>query len=222
MAARVVDERADFGVSFDGDADRVIFADDRGEVRNGDEVLYLIATRRKAEGRKGSDVVVATVMSNLGFEKRLAAEGIELVRANVGDKYVLEKMLERGATIGGEQSGHVIDLACHTTGDGIHTALLLAAILAREGRPFSEIETFTPMPQILVNRKVGARPPLESLPRYRRALAEEESGLAGEGRILVRYSGTENLVRVMIEGPDAARIRDAAERLMAVLVDEIG
>jgi phosphoglucosamine mutase len=222
MAARVVAEKADFGVSFDGDADRVIFADDRGTIRNGDEVLYLIATRRKADGAPGSGVVVATVMSNLGFEKRLAAEGIELVRANVGDKYVLEKMLERGATIGGEQSGHVIDLACHTTGDGIHTALLLGGILAREGRRFSEIETFSPMPQILVNRKVGARPPLDSLPRYRQALAEEESRLSGEGRILVRYSGTENLVRVMIEGPDAEMIRRAAERLTAILVEEIG
>ncbi|MBI2215651.1 MAG: phosphoglucosamine mutase [Acidobacteria bacterium] len=222
MAARVIAEKADFGVSFDGDADRVIFADDRGVIRNGDEVLYLIATRRKAEGQPGSDVVVATVMSNLGFEKRLAADGIELVRANVGDKYVLEKMLERGATIGGEQSGHVIDLACHTTGDGIHTALVLGAILARESRRFSEIETFAPMPQILLNRKVGARPPLDSLPRYREALAEEESRLAGEGRILVRYSGTENLVRVMIEGPDAEMIRGAAERLTAILADEIG
>jgi len=222
MAARVVAEKADFGVSFDGDADRVIFADDRGTIRNGDEVLYLIATRRKAEGAAGSGVLVATVMSNIGFEKRLAAEGIELVRANVGDKYVLEKMLERGASIGGEQSGHVIDLACHTTGDGIHTALLLGAILAREDRPFSKIETFTPMPQILVNRKVGARPPLDSLPRYREALAEEESRLAGEGRILVRYSGTENLVRVMIEGPDAEMIRVAAERLTAILSEEIG
>lgn len=222
MAARVVAEKADFGVSFDGDADRVIFADDRGTIRNGDEVLYLIATRRKAEGAPGSDVLVATVMSNLGFEQRLAAEGIELVRANVGDKYVLEQMLERGATIGGEQSGHVIDLACHTTGDGIHTALLLGAILTREGRPFSQVETFTPMPQILVNRKVGARPPLDTLPRYRQALEEEELRLAGEGRILVRYSGTENLVRVMIEGPDAEMIRGAAERLTEILSDEIG
>jgi phosphoglucosamine mutase len=222
MAARVVAEKADFGVSFDGDADRVIFADDCGAIRNGDEVLYLIATRRKAEGAPGSGVLVATVMSNIGFEKRLAAEGIELVRANVGDKYVLEKMLERGASIGGEQSGHVIDLACHTTGDGIHTALLLGAILAREDRPFSQIETFAPMPQILVNRKVGARPPLDSLPRYRQALAEEESRLAGEGRILVRYSGTENLVRVMIEGPDAEMIRVAAERLTTILSEEIG
>ncbi|MFA6956418.1 MAG: phosphoglucosamine mutase [Thermoanaerobaculia bacterium] len=222
MAARVVAEKADFGVSFDGDADRVIFADDRGTIRNGDEVLYLIATRRKAAGAPGSGVLVATVMSNIGFEKRLAAEGIELVRANVGDKYVLEKMLERGASIGGEQSGHVIDLACHTTGDGIHTALLVGAILARENRPFSQIETFAPMPQILVNRRVGARPPLDSLPRYREALAEEESRLAGEGRILVRYSGTENLVRVMIEGPDAELIRVAAERLTTILSEEIG
>jgi len=222
MAARVVEEKADFGVSFDGDADRVIFADDRGTIRNGDEVLYLIATRRKADGAPGSGVLVATVMSNIGFEKRLAAEGIELVRANVGDKYVLEKMIERGASIGGEQSGHVIDLACHTTGDGIHTALLLGAILAREDRPFSRIETFNPMPQILVNRKVGARPPLDSLPRYRQALQEEESRLASEERILVRYSGTETPVRVTTEGTDAEMIRVAAERLTTILSEEIG
>jgi phosphoglucosamine mutase len=222
MAARVVEEHADFGVSFDGDADRVIFADDEGTIRNGDEVLFLIATRRKAQGRLGNDVIVATVMSNLGFEKRLAEEGIELVRANVGDKYVLEKMLERGATVGGEQSGHVIDLETHTTGDGVHTALVMGEILAREGRPFSRVATFTPMPQILVNRKVGARPPLDSLPRYRRALAEEELRLAGDGRILVRYSGTENLVRVMIEGRDGEMIRAMAERLTGILAEEIG
>ncbi|MGK2857899.1 MAG: phosphoglucosamine mutase [Thermoanaerobaculia bacterium] len=222
MATRVVEENADFGVSFDGDADRVIFADDEGTIRNGDEVLYLIATRRKAEGRLRNDVVVATVMSNLGFENRLAAQGIELVRANVGDKYVLELMLERGATIGGEQSGHVIDLETHTTGDGVHTALVMGEILAREGRRFSEIDTFTPIPQILVNRKVGARPPLDSLPRYREALAVEEALLAGEGRILVRYSGTENLVRVMIEGRDDEMIRAMAERLTGILAEEIG
>lgn len=222
MAARVVEEKADFGVSFDGDADRVIFADDEGTIRNGDEVLYLIATRRKAEGRLRNDVVVATVMSNLGFEKRLAADGIELVRANVGDKYVLEQMIGRGATIGGEQSGHVIDLESHTTGDGVHTALVMGEILAREGRRFSQVETFTPMPQILVNRRVGARPPLDSLPRYRHALAEEEARLAGEGRILVRYSGTENLVRVMIEGRDDEMIREMAERLTGILAEEIG
>jgi phosphoglucosamine mutase len=221
MAQAVVRERADFGVSFDGDADRVIFADDRGTIRNGDEVLYLLATRRKAAGRLGAPVVVATVMSNLGFEKRLRDEGIRLVRANVGDKYVLEKMIENNASIGGEQSGHVIDLDVHTTGDGIHTALITGEILANETLPFSQIPTFEPMPQVLLNRKVSAKPPLESLEHYCQALADEESKLGVEGRILVRYSGTENLVRVMVEGADAEGILRTASRLGDVLEKEI-
>jgi phosphoglucosamine mutase len=213
MADAVVEEKAAFGVSFDGDADRVIFADDSGRVRNGDEILYLLATARKREGRLKQPVVVATVMSNLGFEKRLAEEGIDLIRASVGDKYVLEKMIEHEASIGGEQSGHIIDLDVHTTGDGIHTALVIGALLARSDTPFSRMSTFEPMPQVLLNQRIARKPPLEELETYQAVLADETAALGTDGRILVRYSGTENLVRVMVEGPDAVRISETAERL---------
>jgi phosphoglucosamine mutase len=220
MAEAVVQEKAAFGVAFDGDADRAIFADDNGKVRNGDEILYLLATARKRVGRLEHPVVVATVMSNLGFEKRLEEDGIELVRADVGDKYVLEQMLAHGASIGGEQSGHIIDLDVHTTGDGIHTALVVAELLANCETAFSGIKTFEPLPQVLLNQKVANKPPLDSLETYQTVLAEESAALGKDGRILVRYSGTENLVRVMVEGEDAVRISQTAERLRDALAKD--
>jgi phosphoglucosamine mutase len=222
LAKAVVAEKADFGVAFDGDADRAIFADDAGKIRDGDEIIYLWAQRLKREQRLRNQCVVTTVMSNFGFEQQLREDGIELVRAQVGDKYVLESMLARGAVIGGEQSGHIIDLINHTTGDGIHTALVFGELLAQSHQPFSQLRTFTPMPQLLLNQNVGAKPPLESLPRYQSALAEAQGRLGGQGRILVRYSGTENKVRVMVEGPDDAMIRKIAETLRDVLKEEIG
>jgi phosphoglucosamine mutase len=222
LAAHVVSSKADFGVAFDGDADRAIFVDDAGRVRDGDEILYLWATRDHRQGRLANGVVVATVMSNLGFEKKLEADGIRLLRAAVGDKYVLETMLAEGAELGGEQSGHLIDLKIHTTGDGIHTALVIGRLLAAEPEPFARTRTFEPMPQILINRRVRSKPPLESLPLYAAAAEEAEGRLAGRGRILVRYSGTENLVRVMVEGERDEEIRDVASKLADVLEQEIG
>jgi phosphoglucosamine mutase len=216
LAQMVVDQQADYGVAFDGDADRAIFADDQGKIRDGDEIIYLWAKHLKQK------LVVTTVMSNFGFEKQLRADGIELLRANVGDKYVLELMLQRNALLGGEQSGHIIDRTVHTTGDGIHTALVFGHILAEIGQPFSQLHTFDPMPQILLNEKVGSKPPLDSLPKYQAAHAKAMQELAGRGRILVRYSGTENLVRVMVEGEDDAQIRGIAEELRGVLKSEIG
>jgi phosphoglucosamine mutase len=222
LAKVVVERGADFGVAFDGDADRAIFADDAGRIRDGDEIIYLWAQRLKREGRLERDCVVTTVMSNFGFERQLRDDGIELCRANVGDKYVLELMLERGSILGGEQSGHIIDLAVHTTGDGIHTALVFGELLAAATEPFSKLRTFEPMPQLLVNQKVSAKPPLETLPRYQAAAAKAQAAIAGRGRILVRYSGTENLVRVMVEGDEEGQIRAIAEELRGVLQDEIG
>ncbi len=222
LAEIVVERGADFGVAFDGDADRAIFADDKGKIRDGDEIIYLWAQKFRREGKLRGDCVVTTVMSNFGFERQLTEDGIELCRANVGDKYVLELMLARGAMLGGEQSGHIIDLTVHTTGDGIHTALVFGELLAEESKPFSQLATFSPMPQILLNRKVSSKPPLDSLPRYQEELAKASRELDGRGRILVRYSGTENLVRVMVEGDDDALIRRIAEALAAVLVSEIG
>jgi len=221
LAKVVVNEKADFGVAFDGDADRAIFVDDAGKIRDGDEIIYLWAQRLKRDGALKGGCVVTTVMSNFGFEQQLRDDGIELCRASVGDKYVLEMMLDRGASLGGEQSGHIIDLTVHTTGDGIHTALVFGELLAQAGRPFSQLRTFTPMPQLLLNESVGSKPPLESLPKYQAALAAAQSQLDGKGRILVRYSGTENKVRVMVEGPDKALITRIADSLRDVLKDEI-
>jgi phosphoglucosamine mutase len=222
LAKVVVENRADFGVAFDGDADRAIFVDDAGKVRDGDEIIYLWAQRLQRDGKLRGGCVVTTVMSNFGFEEQLRKDDIELCRAQVGDKYVLEMMLERNAILGGEQSGHIIDLSVHTTGDGIHTALVFGELLAEAGRPFSQLRTFTPMPQLLVNKKVASKPPLDSLSRYNAALAKSQAELGGRGRILIRYSGTENLVRVMVEGEDGALIRRIADDLAAVLVAEIG
>ncbi|HUP60186.1 MAG TPA: phosphoglucosamine mutase [Thermoanaerobaculia bacterium] len=222
LAQAVVEQQAHYGVAFDGDADRAIFADDAGKIRDGDEIIYLWAKHLRSRGALSGDCVVTTVMSNFGFEKQLRADGIELCRAQVGDKYVLETMLARGAILGGEQSGHIIDRTVHTTGDGIHTALVFGHILTTMGEPFSKLHTFEKMPQLLLNENVGSKPPLDSLPRYQAALAKAQESLAGRGRILVRYSGTENLVRVMVEGEDAAMIRRIAEELRDVLREEIG
>jgi phosphoglucosamine mutase len=222
LAKVVVEQKADFGVAFDGDADRAIFADDAGHIRDGDEIIYLWAQHLKRNGGLENDAVVTTVMSNFGFERQLREDGIELLRAQVGDKYVLELMLTRGALLGGEQSGHIIDLTVHTTGDGIHTALVFGELLADSPQPFSKLRTFQPMPQLLLNQKVGSKPPLDSLPRYQAAHQRAHSDLGGKGRILVRYSGTENLVRVMVEGEDDAQIRRIAEELRDVLREEIG
>lgn len=221
LAEVVRKEKAEFGVAFDGDADRAIFVDDWGKVRDGDEIIYLWAQKLRRDGKLTNACVVTTVMSNFGFEQQLREDGIELCRAQVGDKYVLELMQERGAILGGEQSGHIIDLTVHTTGDGIHTALVFGELLARSNQPFADLRTFTPMPQILLNQSVASKPPLDSLPRYQAAAKQAEQELGTAGRILVRYSGTENKVRVMVEGPDEAAIKRIAEELVGVLKDEI-
>jgi phosphoglucosamine mutase len=221
LAEIVVQQQAHYGVAFDGDADRAIFADDAGRIRDGDEIIYLWAKYLRERGDLRGGCVVTTVMSNFGFEKQLQADGIELCRAQVGDKYVLELMLQRDVILGGEQSGHIIDRTVHTTGDGIHTALVFGHILGQMGQPFSKLHTFDPMPQLLLNERVASKPPLESLPRYQAALATATRDLDGHGRILVRYSGTENLVRVMVEGEDDAKIRRIAAELRDVLKEEI-
>jgi phosphoglucosamine mutase len=221
LAQAVVEQNAHYGVAFDGDADRAIFADDAGKIRDGDEIIYLWAKYLRERNQLRGGCVVTTVMSNFGFERQLKEDGIELLRANVGDKYVLESMLQRDAILGGEQSGHIIDRTVHTTGDGIHTALVFGHILGEMGAPFSKLHTFDPMPQLLLNERVASKPSLDSLPRYQDAHAKAMQDLAGRGRILVRYSGTENLVRVMVEGEDDTQIRRIAEELRDVLKDEI-
>jgi phosphoglucosamine mutase len=201
------------GVAFDGDADRAKFVDETGAVLDGDHTLLILATERKSRGALPNDTVVATAMSNIGLELALAREGIRLERAAVGDRYVLAAMRAGGHRLGGEQSGHVIDLDRNTTGDGPMTAVALFSIAARSGRSLHELAAgLTVFPQILVNVRVEDRRVADD-PAVGAAVALAERQLGAEGRILVRPSGTEPLVRVMVEGPDDGVIRALADQV---------
>ncbi|MEJ5329357.1 MAG: phosphoglucosamine mutase [Desulfobaccales bacterium] len=218
MARLVVRHRADLGIAFDGDGDRCIMVDHQGKVVNGDHILGICALdmdRRKTLKRR---TVVATVMSNLGLETALKQAGIRLVRTQVGDRYVLEAMLKGGYNLGGEQSGHVVFLNHSTTGDGILTALRTLAVMLRADKPLAELAAAIPTyPQVLVNVLVTERKDLKTVPAARQALAEAEAALDGRGRLLVRYSGTEPVLRIMAEGQDETEIRQLAEQLAAAL-----
>ncbi|MCW2599160.1 MAG: glmM [Frankiales bacterium] len=216
LAAAVVDHGADLGIAHDGDADRCIVVDGGGTVLNGDQVLGLLALARKDAGLPGSDVLVATVMSNLGLVQAMAASGIEVVRTAVGDRYVLEAMLASGHQLGGEQSGHVVMLDHATTGDGLLTALQVMDRVARTGRSVAELAAaVTLLPQVLVN--VRADRSRATAPEVLEAVAREESQLAGHGRVLLRPSGTEPLVRVMVEAPTQQQADEVAQRLATVV-----
>jgi phosphoglucosamine mutase len=194
------------GVAFDGDADRALFVDETGATVDGDRVMLVLAREKKRRAALPGNTVVGTVMSNIGLERALRADGIRLLRAAVGDRYVLEMMRAGGFTFGGEQSGHVIDLDRNTTGDGPATAVMLLSIVARSGTSLHELcAGLVVAPQVLLNVRTENKDALES-PDVRRAVARAERELGAEGRILVRASGTEPLIRVMIEGDDARRI----------------
>lgn len=223
LAAAVVEGAADLGVAFDGDADRVVLVDEQGQVRDGDAILYLWARDLAERGELPNQAIVATSMSNLGLEVALRGHGIELVRCGVGDREVVATMRRQRLVLGGEQSGHVVHLGLSTTGDGMLTALQLADLLCRgEGSLCSRLKNFERFPQVLQNFRVGRKPPLDSLPEVMAAGRRIEAALGDEGRLVLRYSGTENLVRVMIEGPDQEWIQSQAEELGAVLVQAIG
>lgn len=227
MAARVVAEGADLGFAFDGDADRCILSDERGEVRDGDAILYLWATRLRERGRLEPPRIVATTMSNLGLERALDREGIGIERCNVGDRYVVETLQREGLALGGEQSGHIVHLGLSSTGDGLLTAVQLAAIIQKErqqtGRPLSKLLAgFRRYPQILKNVRVQRKPDLATLPRVAAAARSVEERLGADGRLVLRYSGTEPLARVMIEGPDQPTIEAMAGELAGAIQAEIG
>jgi phosphoglucosamine mutase len=216
LAAAVVAEGADLGVAHDGDADRCIVVDAQGSVLNGDQVLGLLALARKDAGLPGSDVLVATVMSNLGLHQAMTAAGIEVVQTAVGDRYVLEAMLAGDHKLGGEQSGHVVMLDHATTGDGLLTALQVMDRVVRSGRTLTDLASaVTLLPQVLVN--VRADRSRATAPDVQAAVADEEQALAGNGRILLRPSGTESLVRVMVEAPSQEQADAVAQRLAAVV-----
>jgi phosphoglucosamine mutase len=223
LSERVSEGGFDLGIAFDGDADRCLAVDRRGRIVDGDYILYITAGRLRREGQLDSDKVVGTVMSNLWLERRLGDEGVHLLRAPVGDKYVLERMLAEGAVLGGEQSGHIIFLKHCPTGDGILTGLLLVDTLL-EGPDSLEriLDGIEPCPQILLNVRVREKPDLRSHPVVGPAVESVERTLGSEGRIVLRYSGTEPLARVMIEGTDRDVVEHEAERLAGVIRDELG
>ena len=219
----VVEQGADGGVAFDGDADRAIFVAKSGKIVNGDAVLLATARALKSAGCLTGNLVVATVMSNLGLEKALEQEGIRMTRTPVGDKYVLEEMVRLDAAIGGEQSGHVIFRQYATTGDGILTALRVFEIARRAGAGLDELTAdLRVYPQKLVNVRVREKKALTELPAVAREIQLVEAELAGSGRVLVRFSGTEPLARVMVEGPDMAGVENYTARIADVIRREMG
>ena len=223
VAALARQHRADVGIAVDGDADRVLLVDERGEIVDGEQIVAMCALDMKRRGALSRDAVVGTVMSNLGLERALTGMGLQLVRADVGDRYVVEAMLREKINLGGEQSGHVVFLDHNTTGDGMLTALQVLALMRREERPLSELaRVMERTPQVLRAVRVSSKPRFETLPEFPRALARVDAQLAGRGRILVRYSGTEPVARVMLEGDDRAEIETIADELCALIQRAIG
>jgi phosphoglucosamine mutase len=223
VAGAVRHHSASLGITFDGDADRALFADEFGCVVNGDAVLLLAARDLQARGLLTNSTVVATTMSNMGLEAALKRSGIQMLRAAVGDKYVLEQMLATKAALGGEQSGHIIFSGRSTTGDGLLTALLLLDIVHRSGKSLSElIADLKVFPQVIVNVKVREKKPLDGIPSVAAAIAAAEKELADSGRVVIRYSGTEALARVMIEAESEPLMRHHADTIANAIRAELG
>ncbi len=214
---------ADVGLAFDGDGDRVMMVDERGRIVDGDRVLGILAPWLAEQGRLESGCVVGTVMTNLGLEVMLKERGIELIRTQVGDRYVVEEMIKRQCNVGGEQSGHIIFLDHNTTGDGVISALQVLSVMKATGRPLSELaDCFTPFPQVLINVRVTDKPDIFQIPALAKAASRAEAELGGRGRLLIRYSGTEPLLRVMIEGEDEDQINRLAGELSEIVERELG
>ena len=223
LCREVVERRADLGVAFDGDADRSIFASASGKIVDGDSVLLIAARALKAAGHLTGNMVVSTVMSNLGLEKALARDGIRMLRTPVGDKYVLEEMVRQGAVLGGEQSGHVIFREYATTGDGMLTALRVLETAKRSGAGLDALtEDLEVYPQRLYNVRVREKKPLTEMRRVEHEISACERALGSSGRVLVRFSGTEPLARVMVEARELAQVEDFGQRIARAIQDEIG
>ncbi len=223
LQKKVLDEKADFGAAFDGDADRSLFVDERGNLVDGDAVLWIMANHLQASGKLNNQTVVATVMSNIGLEIALNSKDIKLVRTAVGDKYVLRELLDTNSAVGGEQSGHIIFPFHSLVGDGMLTALFLLEAMTEKGKSLSGMTAgFRKFPQILVNVKVREKQPFESIAEIAEAAAELERKLGTKGRLLLRYSGTENLARVMIEGENQTLIETQANGLAEIIKENLG
>jgi phosphoglucosamine mutase len=223
ISAAVLEHGAHLGLALDGDADRVIFADENGREVDGDHIMAICACDLLSKNKLARKTLVATVMSNLGLDLALRQAGGQVVKTAVGDRYVVEEMRRNGYNVGGEQSGHMIFLDYNTTGDGMISALQLLAIMQRTGKPLSELASImTSLPQVLVNVRVGDKRPLTSVPEVARMIAAVEKDLADSGRVLIRYSGTEPLLRIMLEGQDEIRIAEMAQEIAMTIEKHMG
>jgi phosphoglucosamine mutase len=223
LAERVVASGADIGLAFDGDGDRLIAVDEGGRVVTGDQMLAVCGKYLKAQGALPGSLVVSTVMSNIGLGLAFSEMGIRHRKTDVGDRYVVQEMRRSGALLGGEDSGHMIFLDRHTTGDGILSALRLLEVIRATGAPLSELNrVMTVYPQMLMNVPVASKPVIETVPAVVAAIAEVEGELGEHGRVLVRYSGTQALCRVMIEGPTREVVERGCRHIVDVIRDELG
>ena len=223
LCRKVVEQGADLGLAFDGDGDRLIAVDETGDVLSGDRILAICARQLHKKGRLTHNTVVSTVMSNIGFGEALKALGIRHVQTQVGDRYVMQAMLASGAVLGGEDSGHMIFAAQQTTGDGILSAIKLVEAMVEESAPLSRLKGIMRVfPQVLINVEVGSRPAIESVPEIAAAVREAENALAGKGRVLVRYSGTQPMCRVMVEGPTQEKTEQFCRRIAAAVSKALG
>lgn len=222
ISQAVVQYRADVGIGLDGDADRVIMVDEKGKLINGDHILAICAIHMKHKSQLRNNALVVTQMSNFGLEKKMNEHGIRVVKTNVGDKHVVDEMRKGSYNLGGEQSGHIIFLDQSTTGDGTVAALKVLSVMRETGKTMSELANiFEDVPQVLINCRVRSRVELETITGYAKLLKAKEAELAGEGRIFIRYSGTEPLIRILVEGPDKKKITTIAEELAIFLEKEI-
>ncbi len=222
MCDAVVKHKAHAGIALDGDADRIIMCDEKGAAIDGDVIMALCADYLNRQGELASSTLVATVMSNLALDNSMRARGIDVVRTHVGDRYVLQAMREGGYTLGGEQSGHMIFLKHNTTGDGILAALQVLALMISEGRSLSELKNILePFPQVLLNVRVAKKKDLRSIPEISRTIEHCERELGTQGRLVLRYSGTENIARVMVEGENKARIEEMASTIAQMITTHL-
>jgi phosphoglucosamine mutase len=218
LRKRVVESRADIGLAFDGDGDRLIAVDEKGHEISGDQVLLICARTLKGKGKLKNDLLVSTVMSNLGLKMACKKFGIKHHTSKVGDRYVLEDMVRLGATVGGEDAGHMVFLEHHTTGDGIISAIQLIAAMVETNKPLSELSKMMEIyPQKLINVDVRSKPDISSLPKVVEVIKQVECELGENGRVLVRYSGTQNMCRVMVEGPTQEITEKYCEQIAEVI-----
>ncbi len=222
LAEAVSYYRADVGISLDGDADRVIMVDETGEIVNGDHILGICAVQLKQKGLLKKNTLVVTQMSNFGLEKKMNENGITVVKVGVGDKHVVEEMKKNGYNVGGEQSGHIIFLDHTTTGDGCVAALSVLAVMKETGKKMSELNALIDdVPQVLINCRLKVRKELEQVPGYKELIASIEKRLQGQGRVFVRFSGTEPVLRILVEGPDKIKITEFAEEIAQFVEKEL-